>query len=132
MDEAWWFWARVEPTGFCWNWTGPPMRTGYGQLQRKGRHHYAHRMAYELLVGPIPDGLHIDHLCRNRLCVNPDHLEPVESGENTRRGYAPGIVAARLGLCYRGHELSGSNVYHRPSGGRCCRRCAGLPPAAYE
>lgn len=84
------FWAKVEPTGFCWHWVSTISTKGYGRAQmtpingpRIGRG--ARRIAYELLVGPIPEGLEIDHLCRIRHCVNPDHLEPVTHAENIRR-----------------------------------------------
>lgn len=78
------FWAKVVPTGFCWNWVGG-LDVGYGFFTVPGRKFAAHRWAYENLVGPIPDGLHLDHLCLNTRCVNPDHLEPVTRAENTRR-----------------------------------------------
>lgn len=70
----------------CWLWLGTKTRTGYGQIGiSRSRMDYAHRVSYRLYVGPIPDGLHIDHLCRNTSCVNPDHLEPVTQSENNRR-----------------------------------------------
>ena len=80
------FWARVEQSGDCWSWTGAKNDQGYGQIRVDGRIVYAHRFSYELHLGSIPSGLQIDHLCRNRGCVRPDHLEPVTSAENTHRG----------------------------------------------
>lgn len=80
------FWARVE-IGVCWTWIGSTDR-GYGVFGAQGRYFRAHRWAWEALVGPIPEGLHLDHLCRNPSCVNPDHLEPVTQAENIRRGHA--------------------------------------------
>lgn len=88
-----------------------------------GKPRRAHRVAYELLVGPIPEGLVLDHLCRVRHCVNPDHLEPVTKRENERRGKC-GELFVRVRTCLRGHELSASNVYmwgNPPR--RYCRKC---------
>ena len=69
----------------CWLWTGKPAKNGYGVISVNNTDRYAHRLSYELHIGPIPDGLTIDHLCMVRLCVNPEHLEPVTRSENTRR-----------------------------------------------
>jgi hypothetical protein len=113
------FWAKVEITGFCWNWTASTVR-GYGAIGeggKRGKKVYAHRWAYENLVGPIPDGLTLDHLCRNTLCVNPDHVEPVSGSENVKRHYR----AVNIGnTCHKGHPLD----YARPDGtGRQCSTC---------
>jgi len=81
------FWARVEVTKTCWLWTGSRSRDGYGKFEPATSVFYkAHRFAYETVVGPIPEGLTLDHLCRVRRCVNPDHLEPVTNQENLLRG----------------------------------------------
>jgi len=84
------FWPRVDRGDMsgCWPWLAGINQYGYGILWHGGRNQMAHRIAYELLVGPIPSGLTIDHLCRNRRCVNPAHMEPVTREENSRRGAA--------------------------------------------
>jgi len=84
-DDVTRFWSYVDASGPCWEWTGATFREGYGMFQVDGAPVLTHRYVWELLVGPIPEGLEIDHLCRVRHCVNPDHLEPVTSAENSRR-----------------------------------------------
>lgn len=118
--------AKVEYTpGGCWVWTGSRDPNGYGQIAVDGRPRKAHRVAYAALVGPIPDGLQLDHLCRVRACVNPDHLEPVTLRENVARGTGKAAVVLRTGRCQRGHDMSpGSpNAHVCPDGGRYCRAC---------
>lgn len=136
--------ARVEPTGFCWHWTGGLNNCGYGQVGFNGRTTPAHRAVYELLVGPIPKGLQLDHLCHVRICVNPDHLEPVTKRENMlRAGRRNGWVAGgkprevkppktRLSVlnrevCRNGHVLDASVRYEHttPKGQRVlsCKPC---------
>ena len=117
------FWSRVDrTTGDCWIWTGSKTSAGYGNLAIQQRWHYAHRLSYELVIGPIPEGLVIDHLCRVRHCVNPDHLEPVTNRVNIARGMAPYGLRT---TCRRGHDItSEANVYVQPDGGRRCRLCA--------
>lgn len=102
----------------CWNWPARVDRDGYGRVMWNGRSCLAHRVAYEVMSGPIPDGLQLDHLCRNRACVNPAHLEPVTQAENAARG-----VYARQTHCVAGHEYTPENTYLRPNGNRDCRAC---------
>lgn len=125
------FWSKVEKTDGCWLWTDAPNQgTGYGRLNiGQGRTRLAHRIAYELLVGPVPVGLTIDHLCRNRLCVNPAHLEPVTRGENVLRGVSKAGRSARPTHCPRGHAYDDANTYRTPVGGRQCRACKRLRDA---
>ncbi len=127
------FWDKVnkngpipdyEPSlGACWLWLGAKVHNGYGQLKRSGKMVRAHRYAYELLIGPIPDGLQLDHLCRIPNCVNPDHLETVTSRENTMRGVSFAALNARKTHCPQGHPYSGANLHIRPRGTRKCRMC---------
>lgn len=117
------FWPKVDASGDCWLWTASRFPDGYGSFSVNGRARGAHRVAYELLVGPIPSGLTLDHLCRNPSCVNPTHLEPVTDRENVRRGHGPTAVNARKTHCIHGHLLDEQNTYIYPAG-RCCRRCA--------
>jgi HNH endonuclease len=99
------FVAKVEPTDDCWRWMGTILPNGYGHFRGYGsKMILAHRFAYEEFVGSIPQGLQIDHLCRNRWCVNPDHLEPVTNRENAFRGVAPSIALHLAGRCARGHS----------------------------
>lgn len=102
------FWPKVRKTETCWLWEASTDASGYGQfrvLPRPAGPTKAHRFAYEQIVGPIPDGLELDHLCRVRNCVNPDHLEPVPGAVNTLRGYGAPAKNARKTHCIRGHEL---------------------------
>src|SRR5437016_12881449 len=107
------FWLHINQTAFCWEWTGAKTIDGYGSF-RNGKTVRAHRFAYELLVGPIPKGLSIDHLCRNPACGNPVHLEPVPIRENVLRENGRGAQNAHRQHCpkrqpytdldYRGHR----------------------------
>lgn len=109
----------------CWSWRRPSPN-GYGMIYANGRPQWAHRAGYELLVGPIPKGLELDHLCRNRACVNPAHLEPVIHRENCLRGVSRNAENARKTHCLRGHEFTPENTYHPPKRPtrRYCRACA--------
>src|SRR5688500_4996363 len=86
LDPAVLFWAKVDKTSTCWLWTGARHPLGYGHVRYGNRTSAAHRVAWELINGPIPEGLTLDHLCRVPACVRPDHLEPVTHRENVRRG----------------------------------------------
>lgn len=109
----------------CILFTGHIRPNGYGSIRRDGRTQYAHRWHYEQAFGPIPDGLTIDHLCRNRACINPAHLEAVTRQENTARGMSPSAVTARTGYCQHGHLMEGYNVILiKATGKRRCRACA--------
>lgn len=119
------FWAKVDQhgPGDCWEWLASRQNQGYGQFGRGGRAGgmtLAHRMAYELAVGPIPAGLVIDHLCRNRTCCNPAHLEAVRQRINVYRG----IGNATKTHCKHGHEFDLLNTYYERGARRClsCRR----------
>lgn len=109
----------------CWMWTASTNALGYGKFGIRGGWKPSHRVSYELHVGPVPDGLELDHLCRNPRCVNPDHLEPVTHAENVRRGDARNNgqrYRERRTHCARGHALTAENEY-RWRGLRMCRAC---------
>lgn len=118
--------ARIsKPDGEagCWPWVGAFREDGYGTFRVNGRVERAHRLVYELLRGPIPDRLVIDHLCRNHACVNPSHLEPVTAVENVMRGVGPFASRARQTHCKRGHAFDEANTYVTPKGTRDCKEC---------
>lgn len=112
----------VADQGDCLIWTGQLRPDGYGKVRSR----QAHRVFYELLVGPIADGLELDHLCRNVRCVLPAHLEPVTRAENMRRRYAT------YTHCKRGHEYTPENTYVMPRGYRDCRTCIRRRVAEYR
>jgi hypothetical protein len=119
------FWQKLEKTDSCWLWTAGLFTDGYGLFWDGKKTVGAHRFSYELLVGVIPIGLVLDHLCRVRSCVNPAHLEPVTHRENILRGDGIAARRARQTHCVRGHELIGENIDRvstRPSA-RHCRTC---------
>ena len=133
------FWARVDkggpvpsretdplitaPPTPCWLWLGSCNSQGQAQVSRDHRTTLAYRVSYELLVGPIPEGFHMDHLCRNRACVNPEHLEPVTASVNQRRGLnsVPGF--RRKDSCKNGHPFEGDNIYLATGEVRRCHTC---------
>jgi hypothetical protein len=131
LNERFWQYADKRlGDAKCWVWTGARTGAGYGAFTvrdfERGSTNtvLAHRFAYESIRGPIPDGLGLDHLCRNRSCVNPLHLEPVTARTNTLRGIGPSARNAAQSYCKRGHELSGANVQVWNAHRRCntCRR----------
>lgn len=111
----------------CWLWTGfIHPKTGYVQFHEHRQNTpnvVAHRWSYEFFIGPIPDGLVLDHLCRVRHCMNPFHLEPVTMAENNARGNSISAINARKTHCKHGHPLSGNNLYVAPNGKRACQVC---------
>jgi hypothetical protein len=116
-------WIIPEPNTGCWLCFGANNQRGYGQLVLGGgRRVTAHRYSYEISIGPIPEGLELDHLCRQPCCVNPAHLEPVTPQENLRRENAA-RERERGYLCPNGHLRSADNIYTRPNGTRMCRKC---------
>lgn len=118
------FWMKVD-TGRkndCWNWLGC-LRNGYGCFQMDYRSDYSHRFAYEDKVGAIPEGLEIDHLCRNRRCCNPHHMEPVTRAENVLRGFGLGALNKRKTHCHKGHHFDSANTFMDSHGHRQCRIC---------
>ena len=121
------FWPKVHKTESCWLWTGAKSTAGYGtfNLGRRGAgYDLAHRISYRLAHGTIPDGLTLDHLCRVRHCVNPEHLEPVTHRENVMRGAGPKVAISRTGKCARGHDVSAENTqYHRDGRIAFCKVC---------
>lgn len=131
------FWSKVtvDPATGCWLWVASRAPNGYGKVQAGSRRdgtrriRSSHRFAYESLVGPVPDGMQLDHRCRVRACCNPDHMEPVTSRENTMRGLLPSNMRRRGGAqnrskthCKNGHEYTEANTY-RHKGSRYCRAC---------
>jgi hypothetical protein len=126
----------VEDRGYttpCWIWQHSRSSWGYGRILKDGREYRAHRVVYERHRGPIPEGLVLDHLCRVVECVNPDHLDPVTDGENSKRGECPSWVAHRENRCMQGHELTPENTrVTKSTGKRRCRICDNEAKRVYQ
>jgi hypothetical protein len=125
------FWSKVEvpyQPSCCWEWQGLFTKGGYGRyftysVDKIRRYLLAHRVAYTILIGDIPEDLEIDHLCRNRQCVNPDHMEPVTSLENQIRSFSVTGVNSRKTHCIHGHEFTDANTGRSKQGRRYCLTC---------
>lgn len=140
------FWVKVDKDGPipvhrpelgpCWQWTASTTAGGYGQIRADWPARtmlYAHRVAYQFVAGAIPDGLQLDHLCRNRACCNPEHLEPVTNRENGLRGQSFAAINARKTRCPKGHEYTPENTaVDSNDGSRKCRICRRELHAAYR
>lgn len=119
----------INPTTGCWEWAASINNQGYGTIRVAYRLQLAHRFAYERFVGPIPDGLVLDHLCKNTKCCNPEHLQVVTQQINILRGDSPAALHARTTHCPRGHEYNAENTILR-RGKRECRECKRARDAA--
>lgn len=124
--ESHWLTAIMVTGGGCWQWTGARHELGYGRVRISGKVVPSHRHIYTLIRGPIPEGMQLDHLCRNPPCCNPWHLEPVAPEENVHRGAMAigfGHPANRM-WCKRGHEFTEQNTYLNPkNGAKSCKIC---------
>jgi len=135
------FWKKIDKNGQipahkpelgpCWIWLGCKNDKGYGQISVNQEMAYAHRVAYEMLVGPIPDGLTLDHLCRNTGCPNPSHTEPVTHRVNCLRGISPWAKEAKQTHCIHGHLFDLANTYVSKLGKRHCRKCHAIRASGY-
>ncbi len=126
------FWKKVIPQdcGYhtsCWRWTAQISAAGYGRFRQDsidgGKSRFAHRFAYEYFIGRVPQNLVLDHMCKNKFCVNPSHLRCVSVKENVLCGIAPTAINARKTHCKYGHELSGNNLALPKDGSRQCKIC---------
>lgn len=116
-------WSMPEPNSGCTIWIGTISRCGYARLIVRGKTKLAHRLAYEEFVGPIPDGLVIDHICRNRACINVRHMEVVTQKENILRGTAPAASNVAKSSCVHGHPFDTTNTRYYVENGHTRRQC---------
>lgn len=126
------FWVMVEKTNNCWNWKGTKT-FGYGRFSFFERMVRAHRFSYEIMVGQISRWKNLDHICRNRECVNPSHLRQVYFKDNVLCGNGPTAINARKTKCIRGHELTKDNLYFvKGNPGRRCKKCHFIREKKYK
>lgn len=129
-------WAKIEKTDGCWLWTAGKTPAGYGKFWLSGATELAHRIVYIALVGTVPYNLTLDHTCRVRHCVNPDHLDPVTQQENTLRSpIAPAAINAKKTHCLKGHPYSAANTHianGRRREERQCRECSRIRTLARQ
>ncbi|KKL82601.1 hypothetical protein LCGC14_1983150 [marine sediment metagenome] len=123
------FWTKANKTDTCWLWTANLDECGYRRISMNRIMRGAHRISYQMIVGEIPEGLEIDHLCRVRHCVNPDHLEVVTHKANTERSVHRNSLKVE---CQFGHPFDKENTYNKGDGSRGCRICCGTPLACQE
>ena len=123
--------SKAEVTPSCWLWKGSTYQNGYGKYGKRG--HMVHRIFYALFKGEVPQDMSLDHLCKVRRCVNPDHLEIVTLVENVMRGDSQHAKNARKTHCKRGHELTVENIYIHPQRGhRQCRTCRAMADRVFQ
>jgi hypothetical protein len=134
LPERFWSKTMVQADG-CWQWIGA-VTDGYGSYRHDNKPILAHRAAYTVFVGPIPGtfphGLTVDHLCRNRSCVNPAHMELVSRGENSLRGDGAATKNKQKTHCSRGHSYTPENTYVPSDGKRYCRACSRIRSREYS
>lgn len=126
------FWPKVAVEGDCIVWMAATNNIGYPVFWMIDHQVYAHRWIYEQCVGRIPDDFEVDHLCRNKRCVAPDHLEAVPQQVNNMRSRSKSAVFARATHCVNGHPFDTANTYMRRTGGRMCRECMKLRMRRYR